>query len=174
MNRVLQLEKKLSSAPDPVSIAGFSLRTFEEQADLAPWLALRQATFAREKLGVRDWDLADFHQEFVNKPWWKPAHCWVLEESSLHLAQDSSRRLVGSVTLAMRTTASTSQPVVHWLMVHPRYRHAGLAQWLLATLEQQAWQLGYRSVCLETHSSWESAARFYEAAGYVKSEPSSE
>ena len=170
MNRVLQLAKKLSSAPNPAPVPGFNLRSFAEQEDLAGWLALRQAAFAKEKLGVRAWNVADFHQEFITKPWWNPAHCWVVEASSQGQDLISPRPLVGSVTLAMRSTSTSSVPAVHWLMVHPRYRHAGIAKWLLATLEQQAWHLGHRTVCLETHSAWESAARFYEAAGYVKSE----
>jgi len=167
MNRVLQLQKKLLEEPVVDPVLGFRLRTYVDQADLRGWLDLRQATFAREKLGVRAWDAADFHQEFVSKPWWKAEHCWIMEESNHLECQDSIKQIVGSITLAMRGQPEAAKPVVHWLMVHPRFRHAGIGRWLLNTLELQAWQLGYREVFLETHSAWEAAGRFYAAAGYT-------
>jgi GNAT superfamily N-acetyltransferase len=176
MNRVVQMVKTLQEAAKPASVEGFVLRSFEDPRDLAGWLALRQRTFAREKLGVRDWGETDFRQEFSSKPWWNPQYCWLIEtnqtKSFLKLpvlsgpASAGNTQIVGSVTLAMRTGANADRAVVHWLMVHPRYRSHGLGRWLLASLEAQAWELGHREVYLETHSAWEAATRFYRASGY--------
>jgi hypothetical protein len=209
MNRVIQMVKTLHAAAQPTPIAGFHLRSLNDPTDLAAWLALRQTTFAREKLGVRAWDETDFRHEFSTKPWWNPQHCWVIETVTtppLHKLPGGSSagsagnggnggngdggngdggngnsqltgnkgdgnkgdsQLVGSVTLAMRSGAEADRAVVHWLMVHPRYRTQGLGRWLLACLELAAWNLGHRAVYLETHSAWEAASRFYLAAGYL-------
>jgi GNAT superfamily N-acetyltransferase len=178
MNRVVQMVKTLQEAAKPAAVEGFDLRSFEDPRDLAGWLALRQRTFAREKLGVRDWGETDFRQEFSSKPWWNPQNCWLIQtnqaQSSLKIpvlsnigsASLGNNEIVGSVTLAMRTGTKADRAVVHWLMVHPRYRSRGLGRWLLAILEAKAWELGHREVYLETHSAWEAASRFYLAAGY--------
>jgi GNAT superfamily N-acetyltransferase len=173
MNLVLQMKKTLHGASFPEPAKGFSLRTFADPVDLPAWLALRQAAFSKEKLGVRAWEEPDFQQEFTSKAWWNPKYCWIVEDLSLVQRQLSgvnlaeNGRFLGSVTLAMRSHETSVRPVVHWMMVHPRYRSAGIGRWLLATLESQAWELGFREIFLETHSSWESAVRFYIAAGYA-------
>lgn len=178
MNRVVQMVKTLRETAKPATVEGFELRSFEDQRDLAGWLALRQRAFAREKLGVRDWGETDFRQEFSSKPWWNPLHCWLIETnqadpilqmpvlSNPDSASTANNQIVASVTLAMRKGESADRAVVHWLLVHPRYRSRGLARWLLGILEIQAWHLGHREVYLETHSAWEAATRFYLAAGY--------
>ena len=178
MNRVIQMVKSLHEASETASVEGFRLRSFDDQRDLGGWLALRQRAFAREKLGVRDWEAVDFYHEFSSKPWWNPEHCWLVEKVQLEATaampiisspvpvEAEARELVGSVTLAMRKGAESDRAVVHWLMVHPRYRSHGLGRWLLSVLEAKAWELGHREVYLETHSAWEAATRFYSAAGY--------
>jgi GNAT superfamily N-acetyltransferase len=178
MNRVIQMEKTLQGPANPEAVEGFALRCFDQQQDLPAWLALRQRTFAREKLGVRDWGPADFKQEFAAKPWWNPQHCWVIETdqgakdgvlpvlSGTTPAIKEALQIVGSVTLAMRKGLESDRAVVHWLMVYPRYRARGLGRWLLGVLEAKAWELGHREVFLETHSAWEAATRLYLASGY--------
>ena len=183
MSRVVQMAKSLSCQPQSRPVVGFRLRAFEDPGDLPAWLVLRQAAFARERLGVRAWDVSDFRHEFSAKPWWNPAHCWVVEPESypgepgstpnqppdsrvFAQAFSADQPLVGSVTLAMRSSDEVDRAVVHWLMVPPRYRTLGLGRWLLSVLEEQAWQLGHREVFLETHAAWEAATRFYQAAGY--------
>lgn len=163
MTTVLQLVRTLTERPHQAAPAGLRLRTFAGPADIDPWLALRDRAFARQSLGVRSWSAGDFAEEFLEKPWWRPEHLWLAEEVSPGLVATS---MVGSITLALRGDGPSARPVVHWLMVDPRFRRRGLGQWLLATLEARGWDLGYRAVWLETHAAWRAAAAMYEQAGY--------
>lgn len=76
--------------------------------------------------------------------------------------------VAGSITLASRDAGGVSKPVVHWLMVDPRWRRHGIAKLLLRTLETTVWKMGQRQVWLETHSAWTKAEQFYRAMGYAE------
>jgi GNAT superfamily N-acetyltransferase len=119
---------------------------------------LRERAFAREKLGVRRWNVADFRGEFLDRPWWRPDWMWFAEEP---LAGP-----VGTVALALRQSAEGTVPVVHWLCVLPTWRRRGIGRLLMTNLEQAAWDEGYRQVALETHESWRAAAALYDSLGY--------
>jgi GNAT superfamily N-acetyltransferase len=119
---------------------------------------LRERAFAREKLGVRQWDVADFRAEFLDRSWWRPDWMWFAEEPLAGL--------VGTVALALRQSADATVPVVHWLCVLPAWRRRGIGRLLMTNLEQAAWDEGYRQVALETHESWRAAAALYDALSY--------
>jgi GNAT superfamily N-acetyltransferase len=150
--RALHARPPSSSAPDVV------LRSYRGKEDITTWLRLREQAFARQKVGVRQWDADDFRREFLEKPWWRPDWMWFAET----LASES----IGTVTLAIRQSASAAIPVVHWLCVLPNWRRRGIGRLLMNTLEQAAWDAGYREVALETHEAWREAAAAYEAMGY--------
>jgi GNAT superfamily N-acetyltransferase len=154
---VLQLAKRLDKAPEHHVVTRLMVRTFCE-LDVEDWLKLRAAAFARERVGVRKWSAEDFLEEFVHKWWWRPEWMW--------LAENEQQELVGSVTLAMRGEPEAAKPVVHWLMVAPRWRRQRVARLLMSHLERAAWEAGYREIWLETHVGWEAAVKFYEALGY--------
>jgi GNAT superfamily N-acetyltransferase len=162
MAAVLQLTKKIIQRPTLPEVAGVHLRHFVGTADVEPWLELRRRAFARQKLGVRDWNAEDFAQEFLRKPWWQPEAMWLAEAQPLLMPTE----LVGSVTLARRGDAVDGKPVVHWLCVLPGYRRRGIGRLLLAALEAAVWDAGERQVWLETHEAWSEAARLYAASGY--------
>jgi len=162
-------------------MAGVTVRTFADPADIAPWLALREAAFFAESRGVRHWANSDFHREFTLQSWWRPDWMWLAETSQASDRITSPRKgpdpdegsfrtrpaLVGSVTLALRSGRLSQQPAaIHWLMVSPAWRRRGIARMLVSHLERTAWEAGYRTVCLETHSAWSAAAACYAALGY--------
>jgi len=161
MTTVLQMTKCLEAASDLESIDGVEIRAFRLD-DVGDWLSLRDRTFARERVGVRAWSQTDFRREFLDRWWWRPEWMWLAE----HGENDSPPGLVGSVCLAMRGKPEAAKPVVHWLMVAPRWRRRGVGRLLLSHLERAAWKAGYREIWLETHVGWEAAAKFYEALGY--------
>lgn len=174
---VLQLTKRIVPIETPAGVAGVTLRTYCDASDITPWLALRDRAFAKQKLGVRAWSTDDFAQEFLTKPWWRPERMWLAEttvaapllpggQNYSEPREQAGPRLVGTVTLAMRGDGPTARPVVHWLMVDPRYRRQGIGRLLMQTLEQTAYGLGHRQVWLETHAAWNAAARLYEQMGY--------
>jgi GNAT superfamily N-acetyltransferase len=182
MATVLQLRRELKNRPEIPSIAGLDVRTYQE-TDILAWLELRHQAFARQRIGVRQWTESDFHSEFTSRWWWRPEHMWLAESSEPSpfgrgrvSAGDSPWRgegagdqpLIGAVTLAMRGEPDQPEPrpVVHWLIVHPRWRRRGIGRLLMAHLEAAAWDVGYRDVWLETHAAWEAAAKFYESLGY--------
>ena len=172
---VLHLCRSLDASPRPAApLPGVTIRCFRPE-DVDRWLALRQRAFAREKLGVREWSAADFEEEFLTKPWWNPAHCWLAEATSSNFPADqpvapgvgqATSPLLGAVAMALRGQSPTAKAVVHWLMVEPRFRRRGIAHQLMNTLEAAAYAAGYREVHLETHAAWTSAAEFYTRLGY--------
>jgi GNAT superfamily N-acetyltransferase len=163
MTSIQQLTKKLSSRPDVPRITGLQLRPYRGPQDIEPWLDLRRRAFAKQKVGIGDWDAADFEREFLQKPWWRPQCMWIAEEQPLLMPV----QVVGTVTLARRGNAPDDKPVVHWLAVLPGHRKRGIGRILMATLEAAVWDAGERQIWLETHQAWAEAGRLYQALGYV-------
>jgi ribosomal protein S18 acetylase RimI-like enzyme len=163
MPAILQLTRKLQVRPLPPAILGVRLRNFAGSQDIELWLELRRRAFARQKLGVRDWDASDFAREFLDKAWWRPEAMWFAEDQPQLLRAHAS---VGTITLARRGDAPDAKPVVHWLAVLPGFRGRGIGRLLMATLEAAVWDAGGRQVWLETHSQWVEAVGFYQALGY--------
>ena len=161
MTTVLQMMKHLDAEPRLASVDGVAVRAFRHD-DVDAWLSLRDRAFARERVGVRAWSETDFRREFLGRWWWRPEWMWLAE----HDSGDDGTELVGSVSLAMRGESDRAKPVVHWLMVAPRWRRRGVGRLLLSQSEQAAWAAGYREIWLETHARWEAAVKFYEALGY--------
>jgi len=168
---VLQLIKTLDQAPEITACSSVTVRHYLGDQDIEPWLALRRAAFARERLGVRDWTRADFEAEFLSRWWWRPENMWLAEtvpsDDSDAANEKSTPALIGTVTLAFRGDEENAVPAVHWLAVHPGYRRRGIARHLLAHLEAAVWQLSLRQIFLETHDAWSSAAHLYRSLGYL-------
>lgn len=161
MPRILQLLKVLTNEPEVPAVPGVSLRTFRKPEDIAEWLELRRLAFAGETPGAGEWSEAHFRQEFTSKWWWRPEGMWFA------VASDSGAEVpVGTITLAMRGEPGAAVPVVHWLAVLPEFRGHGVGRLLLAMLEREVWRRELREIRLETHAGWQSAVRFYQAAGY--------
>lgn len=168
---VLQLTKRLLCPAEPATCDGFALRHYRGEEDIEPWLALRRAAFAKERLGVRDWTRADFEGEILSRWWWKPERMWLAETAlsdPLSLSAGAmSTRLIGAVILAFRGDGQAGgKPVVHWLVVHPRWRRRGIGKTLLAHLERAAWECDLPQIWLETHDAWDGAGGFYRNLGY--------
>jgi GNAT superfamily N-acetyltransferase len=169
MSVILQMTRKLCEPPQLECLDEVGLRHFQGPADIEVWLDLRRRAFAREKVGVGDWDAADFSREFLEKSWWRPEAMWFAEVRGL---PPPDRQVVGTITLAYRGEPPADKPVVHWLAVLPSYRRRGVGRLLVATLEAAAWDAGRRQVWLETHSGWTRAVRLYASLGYVPAEES--
>ncbi len=162
MTTVLQLTRTLSERPAAPGVADVRLRHYEGPQDNPVWLELRRRAFARQKVGVRDWDESDFEREFLGKGWWRPEAMWFAEMQPLLLPVTA----VGTVTLARRGEGPLAKPVVHWLAVLPGYRRRRVGRLLMCALEAAVWDAGGRQVWLETHRDWLEAARLYESLGY--------
>lgn len=163
MSLVLQMRRRLITKPEGERAIGLRMREFDPVTDIPAWLELRRRAFAREKVGIRDWNLEDLCHELTDKPWWAPNRMWVAEAVS---AESGEGEMVGAVTWADRGEGEQARPAIHWLCVHPKWRRRGVARALVATLETAVWNAGKREVWLETHSAWTSAVRFYESLGY--------
>jgi GNAT superfamily N-acetyltransferase len=164
MTAILQLTHRLVEPPLVAEIDGIRLRHYAGPEDIAVWLDLRRRAFARQRIGVGDWDARDFAREFLEKPWWRHECMWFAE--ARRLPQDSFQP-VGTITLARRGTPPDDKPAIHWLAVVPGYRRRGIGRLLVSTVESAVWNAGERQIWLETHSGWEEAARLYAALGYV-------
>lgn len=162
---VLQFTKLLAARPLVPALGNVTVRNFAGPDDVDRWLLLRQRAFARQTLGVRAWDRADFERELLAKPWWSPERLWLAETMN----QTGEALAVGTVALAER---AQNQPAVHWLAVDPRWRRHGIGQLLMATLEAYCWDHGQRRIWLETHTAWREAVALYESLEYKPVRPS--
>lgn len=163
MLEIFHLCHRLRDKPSVDLPDGIRWRTYVGPADVRVWLELRERAFAGARASVRPWDEADFEQEFLAKPWWRPEHLWFAEARGSR----GTWSPVGTVALALRGAGNAARPVVHWLAVLPAWRRRGVGRLLMSVLEARAWELGYREVWLETHAAWEEAVRLYRALGYV-------
>ncbi|HEY4235385.1 MAG TPA: GNAT family N-acetyltransferase [Lacipirellulaceae bacterium] len=155
---VLHFRKALDSREKAGDIAGITVRTIELPGDVPAWLELRRRAVAWLKPAVRAWTVDDFLAEMSGKTWWREEWTW--------LAMGQAEQILGSVTLAVREGAAGEVPVVHWLLVDPRWRRLGIGRVLLLRLEQAAWDAGWRELQLETHANWKEAVAFYQSMGF--------
>src|SRR5262249_54063006 len=79
MSAVLQMSRKLDERPVLSELPDVRLRHYAGPRDIPVWLELRRRAFARQPLGVGDWEAADFEREFLHKSWWHPQAMWFAE-----------------------------------------------------------------------------------------------
>jgi GNAT superfamily N-acetyltransferase len=156
----MHFRKSLDGPPAELDVAGVAVRAMRLPEDLAAWLQLRRRAVAWLAPAVREWTADDFAAEMSGKRWWRHAWTW------LAVAEDEPQQIIGSVTLAIREGSAGAVPVVHWLLVDPRWRRRGVARKLMAHLERSAWDEGWREVQLETHAGWKAAVAFYQSIGF--------
>jgi GNAT superfamily N-acetyltransferase len=156
---ILHFRKQLAAPPVAVGVPGIYLRKIQISNDIPSWLALRERAMECEVPKPRPWSVADFRAEMSQKQWWRTERSWI--------ATTGSADFVGAVTLAMRSGENNATPVVHWLLIDPRFRRRGIAKMLMSNLELAAWDDGHREVQLETHAGWQAAIAFYQSVGYA-------
>jgi GNAT superfamily N-acetyltransferase len=157
---VIQLRKVLEGRPELVDVAGVGVRGFVLAEDVAAWLKLRERAVAWLKPTARAWSVDDFRAEMSGKAWWREDWTW------LAVAGDDASVIVGAVTLAVRDGEGAAMPVVHWLLVDPRWRRRGIGRMLMSRLELAVWDAGWRELRLETHANWSEAVVFYQSMGF--------
>lgn len=176
MAQVIQMVKRLESAPRGTVVPGIELRTYGGPADIGRWLGLRQQSGLWEpSVAGRRWTDQDFRREFIDPWWWRPDRMWMAEETVPHEREGagsagSAAPIVGSVTLGMRGPVEAPLPIVHWLLVARPWRRQGVGRLLLEALERECQKLGHRQLYLETLSSWSAAMAFYHAVGFERAE----
>jgi GNAT superfamily N-acetyltransferase len=154
----------------PSDTDAVTVRTYADSADVDRWLALQHRAFPRE---ARKWNHAEFVREFLSKPWWRPECLWLAEptegsrvsQQGLPPGDATECPLVGSVGL-MPHPHEPGAACVHWLMVDPAWQRRGVGMQLLTYVESACHQFGYRELHAETLAQWQSAVRFYRAAGF--------
>jgi GNAT superfamily N-acetyltransferase len=130
--------------------------------DIEGWLELRKHATAGLTPPVREWTRAEFMAQMVDRPWWRDEHSWLAVD-----AASGKGAVIGAVTLALRTGAAASVPIVHWLLVDPAWRRRRVGRMLVSRLECAACEAGWREIELETHAGWSDAVEFYQSMGYA-------
>jgi GNAT superfamily N-acetyltransferase len=161
MSTVLHFRRQLFGPPDAVEVPGICVRNFGDTGDVAAWIALRDRAMVDQMPRGRAWSEDDFRTEMLCKPWWCNERSWIAFDIN------DAKHIVGSVTLALREGATAIVPVVHWLLMDPRYRRRGVGRLLMSCLELAAWHDGWREIELETHAGWTAAVAFYQSIGYA-------
>lgn len=148
-------------SPEPAASA-ITLRPYRDEADIAPWLALRTAAFAGLAAPGPAWTEREFRREFLSQAWWTPQRMILAD------ANDGAS-LLGSMAIRPVRDPASGEPAesIHWLMVAPTAQRRGLGRLLLAAAERFVWNAGGRLITLETLSSWNAAMGLYAACGYV-------
>lgn len=118
----------------------------------------------------RPWAEPDFRREWLERPWWSPERLWLAEAGEVDDpppddAPTPPGSVVGVVGLACRDAAGRV-PVVGWLAVVPAWQRRGVGRLLLTQVERAAWDLGHRTLAVETHSAWTAATACYARCGY--------
>ncbi|MGC3970811.1 MAG: GNAT family N-acetyltransferase [Pirellulales bacterium] len=152
LSNIIRLRKELISVPIACEVPGVTVRTFAGPGDAEAWLNLRAAAFAEIVAAGRPWTTADFHREFLAKPWWSPGVMWLATPTANAERQrpESSTSLAGAITLGRAGRPPNEVASVQWLMVDPQFRRRGVAMLLLNTLEAETWHFGERTLTLET------------------------
>ncbi len=162
MTSVLHFRKELLDPPVERAGAGISIRSIVVPDDVAGWLKLREPSDGRTYSPSARVEPGRLRRSDARE---------TLVAKRLDVAGNRSRRLVsrviGAVTLGVRTGADATVPIVHWLLVDPAWRRRGVGQMLMSRLESAAWEVGYRQVELETHAKWKDAVAFYQSMGYA-------
>ncbi len=153
-DHVIIFEKQLSEATSIPQIRGVTLRSFQD-GDIDDWLHLHYQCFGSSD-SERRWNQADFRREFLNKEWWSPRRCWFA------LSENSP---VGTVAVGNRPNRNDCGSLL-WLMITPDHRRRGIGGMLTCLAEQVSFEIGYRTISLETLSSWSSAVSLYRSLGY--------
>jgi GNAT superfamily N-acetyltransferase len=157
---ILHFRKLLHERAELTSAPGVFVRTMQLAEDVPAWLKLRERAVAWLKPTARAWWVDDFRVEMSGKAWWRADWTW------LAVAGDDLSVVVGAVTLAVREGEGGSMPVVHWLLVDPRWRRRGIGRMLVSQLELAVWNAGWRELRLETHANWSEAVAFYQSMGF--------
>jgi GNAT superfamily N-acetyltransferase len=165
---VIHLRKQLVEPPVVQEVHGISLRAMRVPEDVPAWLELRERAVADLKPKPRPWLQADYAAELLDRPWWQAERNWLATATGSRSAAgaESSEEIIGAVTLAIRGGDAAHLPVIHWLLVDPKWQRRGIARLLVAQLERAAWDANYREVQLETHTGWSAAVAFYQSIGY--------
>lgn len=162
---IIRYQRRLDQAPLVTPALEIRIRALRIGFDVDGWLALREKSLRHTAARGRAWTAADFRREFTSHRWFRPEHLWVAEP----LSNPGELSLVGSVTLELRPNQGWA--VIHWLLVAPEHRRAGIASNLLRLAESTAWQLGCPTMSLETLATWREACAFYLSQGYTPTSP---
>ena len=111
-----------------------------DRQDIDVWLELRRRAFARQKVGVRDWDAADFAARVpATRAGGSRKAMWFAEMQPP--AAPGARPSARSRWLAAAMPPD-DEPVVHWLAVLPSHRRRRVGRLLMAALEAAVWDAG--------------------------------
>lgn len=141
----------------PVSLPeGYTLRTYRA-GDEAAFVRIKNAAFAGETGGGRDWTLEDFQKEYLGSPYFRPERVFFAVYGE---------EPVGTTTAWTMMHEGREVGLIHWVAVVPEHRRRGLGEALNVRAMHCLKEMGYREAILNTNASLKSAVRLYHRLGF--------
>ena len=152
----LRMWRDLSNLPALDIPDGYTIRCYQP-GDGPAFVSIKNAAFAGEAAGGRDWTDTDFEKEYL---------------ASSHFTADRVLFAEYGGSLVGTTTAWTSEyegreiGLIHWVGVVPEHRGQGLGWMLNVAALHKLKQLEYSDCVLSTNESLASAVRLYKRLGF--------
>jgi len=152
----LRMWRDLNDLPDLDIPGGYSIRCYRP-GDEAAFVRIKNAAFAGEQAGGRDWTDADFEKEYLASPHFKVDRV---------LFAEFEGQLVGTTTAWTSEYEGREIGLIHWVAVVPEHRGKGLGWMLNVAAVHKLKQLAYDDCVLSTNESLSSAVRLYKRLGF--------
>lgn len=152
----LRMWRSLEDLP-PVELAGgYAIRSYAP-GDEAAFVRIKNAAFAGEHGGGRDWTAADFQKEYLDSPHFRPGRVFFAV---------CNGEPVGTTTAWTAMHEGREVGLIHWVAVAPEHRQKGLGWALNVQALHRLREMGYREAILNTNETLASAVRLYRRLGF--------
>ncbi len=152
----IRMWRNLEDLPPVEMPSGYTVRTYRP-GDEAAFVRIKNAAFAGENGGGRDWTVADFEKAYLRAPCFHP-------ERVFFAVYDGEP--VGTTTAWTATHEGREVGLIHWVAVAPSHRQKGLGWALNVQTLHKLSALGYRKAILNTSERLASAVRLYYRLGF--------
>lgn len=148
--------RNLDNLPPVAVPSEYTIRIYRP-GDEAAFVRIKNAAFAGENGGGRDWTVSNFEKAYLAAPCFHPERV---------LFSVYNGEPVGTTTAWTVTHEGREVGLIHWVAVLPSHRQKGLGRALTVQALHKLSALGYREAVLNTNERLASAVRLYNRLGF--------